>query len=95
MKESEKNETGICSEFQKCVKVLYLMLDEEASKEEEASIHHPSHSTVVHCKIKMAQKKLPPFVFLQVLYIKLIMIYQPIMFTWYKTQSISYIYRIL
>ncbi len=36
MKGADKKATEICSEFQKCLKVLHLMLDEEASVEEEA-----------------------------------------------------------
>ncbi|MFT6866622.1 MAG: anti-sigma factor (TIGR02949 family) [Cyclobacteriaceae bacterium] len=36
MNESGKKESELCPEFQKCLKVLYLMLDDEASKEEEA-----------------------------------------------------------
>lgn len=36
MNTSDDKTNGACPEFQKCLKVLYLMLDEEASQEEEA-----------------------------------------------------------
>lgn len=35
MKEQANNDSCGCTEFQKCVKVLYLMLDNEATDEEE------------------------------------------------------------
>ncbi|MEP4133732.1 MAG: anti-sigma factor [Cyclobacteriaceae bacterium] len=36
MKEVEKPDAGVCSEFKNCLKILHLMLDDEASKDEEA-----------------------------------------------------------
>lgn len=36
---SAKKGSSDCSEFQKCLEILYLMLDNEASQEEETYLH--------------------------------------------------------
>ncbi|MFY0600288.1 MAG: anti-sigma factor [Cyclobacteriaceae bacterium] len=35
MSSSDKEKNGACAEFKKCLKVLHLLLDDEASKKEE------------------------------------------------------------
>lgn len=47
MNESSKKERAGCSEFDKCLKILYLMLDNEASEEDESYLN----SHIENCMI--------------------------------------------